>query len=353
MALKRIFGILLVFLFGPGALQAQLEEHLEREIHKIIRFDSEIDFEKTPGLAVGVVLGDSSFFFSFGVASKTDSLPITADMIFEIGELTQVFTAALAVKLSQEGRLDFPALRPYLNHTSGLPRFPPGFGEMEHSEEDPYASFTKSDLRAFLDTREMGASPPRPYQFSNMNYGLIELEIERATGLTFEEALQTELMAPLGLHHTWLAPPEKPSPLFATGYSISGRPAPLWNPAAYQGALGLKSSPADLIRWMQFFLHPSPEWEPVFSELYRDPVPTGIQKRIRMGYGWHLMYPKKKIVVLAHTGSTGGYMAYMALAPQTRTGVVVLANAPYGARGLGMLVLSMLNNGFKTFNGER
>jgi D-alanyl-D-alanine carboxypeptidase len=348
------------FLF---AAEGQVRAHFEREIGKIIAFDAEIDFERTPGLVVGLVWEDSSFLFPYGVASLEDSSAISGEMGFELGELTQVFSSALVMKLAKKGLVDLDApvsvmlgldsidtnagqinLRQCLNHTSGLPRFPPDFGELEHSTEDPYASHSKSHLLGFFKDFEMSSPPPQPYAFSNMNYALLEIALEKALGKPFPEILNEELLLPLALEQTGM---ETDSARFAQGYGQNGKPAPLWNPASHQAAFGLKSTPDDLLAWMHFLLHPSPEWAAVFSELYARPVPTGIRKNTLAGYGWHVFYPKKKVRVLVHTGSTGGYMAYMAIVPETKTGVFVLANSPYGVRGLGILVLGMLNNGWK------
>lgn len=354
-------------LFISFVAQAQPGGDLRREIQKIITFDAEIDFKQTPGLVVGVVLKDSSYIFPFGVRSKEDSVVMNANSLFEIGELTQVFTAAAVVKLSGDGLVDLDSnlaealglevqdtnvraitIRQCLNHTSGLPRFPPLFGEKEFSSEDPYATYSKEDLAVFLTGYSLTEPPPLPYAFSNMNYAFLEMAVEKATGQGLPAILEQELFLPFGMAGTCFSIPEKDTSLFVQGYSQAGRPAPMWNVMSHKGAFGLKSTPADLIRFMQQYLEPAKDWEAVFSELYMDPVPTGIRKNTWMGYGWHLIYPKRKVRVLAHTGSTGGYMAYMAMVPETGTGVLVLANSPYGVRGLGLLVLRMLNNNWKS-----
>lgn len=360
--MRAISCTLLVVIFFLALAQGQVRGHFEREIGKIIAFDAEIDFERTPGLVVGLVWEDSAFLFPYGVASLEDSSSITGDLGFELGEFTQVYTAALVMKLAEKGLVDLGAtvsempgldtidvnagqitLRELLNHTTGLPRFPPDFGELEHSTEDPYANYTKDHLLGFYKGFELSSTPPQPYAFSNLNYALLEMALEKALGKPFPEILNEGLLFPLALDQTTL---ETDSFQFVQGYGQNGKPAPLWNPASHQAAFGLKSTPNDLLRWMYFLLHPSPEWTAVFSELYARPSPTGIRKNTLAGYGWHIFYPKKKVRVLVHTGSTGGYMAYMAIVPETKTGVFVLANSPYGVRGLGLLVLGMLNDGF-------
>lgn len=365
MVFARISCIALGFLLSQKVAQAQAD-HFRREIQKIITFDAEIDFLRTPGLMVGLVLEDTTHFFSFGVASREDSASMEKNSIFEIGELTQVFTAAAVVELSRQGYFDLDSslteflglevrdpgvrkisIRQCLNHTSGLPRYPPFFGEQEFSTEAPYATYSKEDLLNFLMECTLDQPPPLPYGFSNMNYACLELIVEKAGALPFEEIMEKVLFHPFGMDQTRFTIPEKDSARIVQGYNQASKPVSMWNLPSHNGAFGLKSTPEDLTRFMEIFLSPEPGWAPVFSELYRDPVPTGIRKNTRMGLGWHLVYPKKHTRVLVHTGSTAGYMAYMAMAPDTKTGVLVLANSPYGSGGLGLLVLRMINRNWK------
>ena len=257
-------------------------------------------------------MGDSAYVFSYG----REPLPAETEF-FELGELTQVFTAALVVRLAQEGKIDLDEhWKTLLNHCSGLPRYPNG----PEGEKGRFA-------------------------FSNLNYDSLQAVLETALEIPFEEMLRSGLLDPLGLDSTRLELP--PDAFLAQGFNLGGLPAapeePEWGPAAF----GLKSTARDLLRWMRQVLDPKSDWYAVFSELYSAPVPTGIRKNTLMGYGWHVIYPKKRFLVLAHTGATDGHMAWMGLVPQTRTGVFVLANSPHGVRGLGMLVLRMSNNNWK------
>ncbi|MBL0100392.1 MAG: hypothetical protein IPP49_10425 [Saprospiraceae bacterium] len=57
---------------------------LRNEIEKIIRFDTEIDFNKTPGFIISVIDNDSVFHFSFGTKVRKTKQAISKDDIFEI-----------------------------------------------------------------------------------------------------------------------------------------------------------------------------------------------------------------------------------------------------------------------------
>ena len=55
---------------------------------------------RTPGAAVAVVRGGRVVFAKgFGVGSAETGAPVTPDMLFQIGSMTKIFTAALLVTL--------------------------------------------------------------------------------------------------------------------------------------------------------------------------------------------------------------------------------------------------------------
>lgn len=95
---------------------------------------------RVAGLAVAVVQGsDTLLFKSYGKAHLEWDVPMAVDAVFEISSVTKQFTAAAALMLRDEGKLDFEAdlteylpdyptqghripVRRLLDHTSRRPR---------------------------------------------------------------------------------------------------------------------------------------------------------------------------------------------------------------------------------------
>jgi CubicO group peptidase (beta-lactamase class C family) len=70
----------------------------------------ELEETNTPGAAVAVVRGDRVVYArGFGVANVETGAPVTADMLFRIGSVTKMLTAAVLVSLSEEGRIALDA----------------------------------------------------------------------------------------------------------------------------------------------------------------------------------------------------------------------------------------------------
>lgn len=330
----------LFFIQGPSFSQSLLPE-----VQKIVYLDAEMDFRNTPGFLFGIITPDTLEIFSFGVGSLEDSLPIQPEAIFELGELTQVFTATLTQQMESRGLINLDStlsgyldalppdcpcglltLRQLLQHCSGLPRFPPNFGDEEAFPENPYAHFTQSDLLNFCLQWAGPENLPSGYAFSNLNYALLGLALEKAAGQPY-----SQLVSPI-----LPIPSQQPVPGYRGG---TLDPAIPWETGAMKPAIGLRASMGDLLTFLNELS--------IMPQMLDESIPTQIRDNTRMGFGWHVIYPRKKIAVLAHTGATGGHRAYMAFVPATRTGVVSLSNSPYGLQGAEMLILRMLNKNWK------
>ncbi len=359
-------GLLGLLFIGRQPAAGQLCSELRSEILQIIVNETDIRPEDTPGYAVGVVAGDSTCFFGFGSARKDSTLPLRPDHVFEIGGLTTLFTAALLRILESEGTmpLDSPlnhflppewhnpntgalSLRRFLMHTSGLPRLPEGIGKTQRHENDPFADYPPESLGRWFASFEPPEEDP-PYSYSHVNYALLELAAEHATGRPFESLMEEKLFRPLGMEDTgFTLRPEQRARLLP-GYDKGAQPTPPWQFRSFRGALGLKSTAEDLLRFLQILMGVKPHpLTPLLQTLDDDSVETGMRNHTFAGLGWHIIQVRGRFRVWALSGATGGHRAYLACVPQTKTGVLVFANAPHGLDGLGFLTLRLLNHGWR------
>jgi CubicO group peptidase (beta-lactamase class C family) len=155
----------------------------------------------------------------FGRAGPSGEAPSPQTPFF-IGSLTKSFTALAVMQLVEAGKveLDAPAqrylpwfrvadpqasaqmtVRHLLNQTSGLPVLP---GEVALADFDDRPDATERQVRALATlkiTRPIGSK----CEYSNLNYNVLGLIVEVASGESYAEYIQNHILNPLGMSHSY------------------------------------------------------------------------------------------------------------------------------------------------------
>ena len=160
-------------------------------------------------------------FGAFGNSEET--VPLSKSMSLGIGSNTKTFTAALIFRLIEEGQLSIDdnlndllpekinaningsiTVKQLLNHSSGL------FDPINDNDDFINSVFTNPSYTYSID--EYLAKVLVPYfvngtshSYSNTNFILLGLIIEKKSGKTYHEYLREEILAPLNLSHTFLS----------------------------------------------------------------------------------------------------------------------------------------------------
>ncbi|WP_166134005.1 serine hydrolase domain-containing protein [Nocardioides ochotonae] len=321
------------------------------------------------GAVVGVTAGGVSRVWQRG------PLPDGAGSIFEIGSVTKTFTALLLADLAREGVvvLEDPVaaylpvappvvgrpitLEDLATHHSGLPRLPAGMtgpaltgrgGALDR--RDPYAHLDEAAMTEALRLTTPTGPPGERFSYSNFGAGLLGWALARRLSTTYDALVAQRLTGPLGLHDTWIDPPAEARRRVATGHGWWGREAHPWHLAGLAGAGGLRSTAADLLRFLA-----------VFAEGAAGPLAAAAAAttrarhevgRLEAGLGWLRMpagrAPKRlglSETVLFHDGGTGGFRSFAGLAPATGAAAVVLSARARGISGTGFRVLAAATGG--------
>lgn len=280
--------------------------------------------------------------------------------LFEIGSLTKTFTALLLADglVREEWALDTPVrellpggvdvpsrdggqitLQHLATHTSGLPRSPGGLGLRDHlaylrTGADPYAELTQDDvLREIAGTRlarRPGKGRPR---YSNLGYGLLGTAMTTATGLDFGTLVRDRICGPLGMPDTvvddQLTADQRQRT--AVGHRSRRRTAEPWPLRGIPGAGALRSTAADMVKFLEAQVDP-PDTELGEAVRLTHATPPGGPRE--MGLGWHRAGPR----TLWHNGGTGGFRSMAIITPDTRVVTLSLVNqtraADYGTSRL-------------------
>ncbi|WP_254390535.1 serine hydrolase [Streptomyces sp. AC550_RSS872] len=215
---------------------------------------NEIVAQGTPGVIVQVRDAYGVWNGRAGAGDTASGRPRSAHERFRIASVTKTFTAVVLLKLEAEGKLSLDdsvahwlpgvvrgkgyrpeniTLRHLLNHTSGIFDYnmDQGFRARYAGDEFERNRHVRWSPRELVDIAlahppkfqpEQGSRPGKPgrWDYSDTNYILAGMVIERATGRTYGQAVERLVINPLGLLGTSVPglSPELPSP-HATHYS--------------------------------------------------------------------------------------------------------------------------------------
>jgi CubicO group peptidase (beta-lactamase class C family) len=318
----------------------------------------------TPGLAVALVYhGQVVWAAGYGVADRTTGQPVTAATRFQAASLSKPVTAWGVLRLVEAGRigLDEPVVghlrrwrpppsrfdadgltvRRLLSHTAGLSVH----GYVGQTSDRPLPSIEASLSGETGDgfPVELLAAPGRGWLYSGGGYSVLQLLVEELTGRPFVDYLQAEVLEPLGMTASsfqWSRTFETARPHDANGRAI---PDFVF---AEQAAAGLVTTAPDLARFLAAALA-SPRGEPggrgvlspagVRLALTAAPATEG---RWGLGYGLGLTPGGDRLAY--HEGANRGWRAGLALLPNRRSGIALLANGDAGSAPIDAVVQQWL-----------
>jgi len=298
-----------------------------------------------PGCVMGVAIaGAPMVTAAYGLADLEHPDPLTPASVLETGSLAKQFTAAAMMLLVQDGKLtldddirrylpEMPdygtsiTIRHLLTHTSGLREQ----WSLLALAGDPPGTQVHS-LATILDlaSRQKGLNfkPGAEFLYTNTNYALSGVIIERVSGRTLQQFTEQRLFQPLGMTHTrWREDFRTVVPGRATAYAPAGEGflanMPFTN---VYGNGGLLTTVGDLLRWNAFLDKPSdlPGGQDLVTALQtpgrlRDgsPLEYGLGLEITRDHGRRLV---------SHSGSTGGYKTWLGRYPDQGISIAVMCN---------------------------
>ncbi|MFE5853018.1 serine hydrolase domain-containing protein [Streptomyces sp. NPDC056500] len=199
-----------------AALQKVIEDQVERG--------------GIPGVLASVRDGDRVWRGDAGVADVRTGKERGDHDRFRIGSITKTFVATVILKLEAEGRLDLDdtvekwlpgmvsgnghnggkvSIRQLLNHTSGISSYTanPEFGDTYLTKgflKNRYYRHSPENLVGWAMGSAPDFAPGTGWSYSNTNYILAGLIIEKTTGGSYEQAVKDRILRPLGLRNTSL-----------------------------------------------------------------------------------------------------------------------------------------------------
>jgi CubicO group peptidase (beta-lactamase class C family) len=260
------------------------------------------------------------------------------DLVYPLGSISKMFTAAAVHRLAERGDVDLEApvaqylpdwpsawravrVHQLLGHTSGIPDFwlvPDAAALLS----DPTAR--AADLARVIARMPLQFEPGSRFSYSNTAYHAAARVIERRTGLSYDAFLARELFAPLGLtsmHHCRGDAGEMPGHVLRDD---EAQPIAAENYETARGDGGLCGSARDLARWFQAMatgpLTRGPSWG-----TYTSPQRLADGTHVPYGHGISLR-PLVTHQKLGHHGAMAGHSGMVAWYRDRNLVIVVLAS---------------------------
>jgi CubicO group peptidase (beta-lactamase class C family) len=308
------------------------------------------------GAIVAVSLHGHRYFFSYGKATDAGT-PFTRDTLVEIGSCTKTFTTTLlALAINRNQIVPDAAAQKYMpngytlraqrltplelaDFTSGMPDDPTNLPRAPERHSIEY--YTVKDFLTWASNYEPRTHLPAPYRYSNAGIGLLSYLVATATGKTWEDQVNSEILQPLGMADTSLRPTPEQQNRLAQGHTRAGQNAPHWPVFAWYAAGGLRSTAHDMISFGEANLgHNEVNGKPVSAELItamqlaQKPIytmPNGSNKQAmawvnNMGGGNPNLHP-----VIVKNGGTSGFGTVIAINP-TKDAAIFIGMNQVGAQ---------------------
>src|SRR5215211_3709986 len=323
----------------------EIDAHIERQMERL----------NVPGATLAIVEDDKIVHLrGFGQARPGGEAP-TPQTPFFIGSLTKSFTALAVMQLVEDGKVELDApvqrylpwfrvadprafaqitVRHLLNQTSGLPQLS-GLRPLVDFDDSPGASERQARaLSTLVLSRPVGSA----WEYSNMNYNLLGLIVEVASGESYEAYVQEYIFAPLQMTHSYTSQAEARENGMAVGhrywFAIPFAEPNLPMPRGSLAGGELISSSEDMARYLIAHLNEGRyDNTQILSAAGMDELhhPAVDAKAMgisfgQYGMGW-IIEETGRTKIVWHAGTCPDFFAYMAILPEQEKGVILLVNA--------------------------
>lgn len=310
-----------------------------------------------PGLCLLVIKdGKTIKEKAYGVSNIETKRPTQLTDRFDMGSIGKTFTATMIMQLVNEKKInldqkvidilpDFPVkwesttVRQLVSHQSGIPdyAFMPGIGLNDTYEQK---AWTDQVYKAELDF-----PTGRLYQYSNSNFVILGLIIEKVTGKPYKQAAQERIFTPAGMTDTGFKEAGKGLParstagyFFIDGKLEDGGPGGT-SPTPSDG--GEFTTVYDLQRWRNAVVSGKVLPGSMVKQMQ---TPSLVASGRKTGYGLGWMTANVEgSPQITHGGNSVGFSGTLFTLPKQKIEVYMLCNLyPVGGDGFALNLVKLL-----------
>jgi len=335
----RLATLILACSCARANAQTQLPTEMQQKIDKVA--SDALAKTGVPSASVAVVRdGQIAYLHAYGHARLDPETPAKPEMRYSIGSISKQFTAAAILLLQEDGKLSLDdkvgkfvpnltranevTIRQLLSHTSGYQDYWP---------QDYVMPMMLHPVTAekILDTwgrKPLDFEPGTKWQYSNTNYVIAGVIVEKISGEPLLQFLQQKIFAPLNMKSVADTDKTKLGDTDPTGYLRYAlgppRPAPREGSGWLFAAGELAMPVEDLAKWdisiiNQKLMKPASYQEFETEVLLKNGLGTryglGVDVRSELGHR-----------SLSHSGEVSGFTSDNLVFPDERVAVIVLTN---------------------------
>lgn len=328
--------ILFLFVFCSNRLISQLNSQVEQFMSASVSHDY---FSGTILIAKD---GKILLTKAYGKANIEHNVSNDVNTVFLIGSLTKQFTSMAIMQLVEKGKLKVNdpisihldkcpkiwepiTIKQLLTHTSGIfntSRLP------DWDEKHSKMAYTPKELLNLIKDKPLQFIPGQKHKYSNTNYHILGLIIEKISGMSYCNYLNEFIFKPLQMKYTGQYNATTIIPNFAKGYYTKLNNfvhAPYMNIDLSFSSGALYSTVGDMLLWDQALYT-----DKLISEKHLEEIFTPFIDNY--GYGWEIRekFGKKTI---GHSGSINGFSSYLLRFPSEKITIIVLSNSDKASAG--------------------
>jgi len=319
--------------------QSSIAPDLQAKVDKAAQ--EVLAYTAVPSASVAVVLdGKLAYVHAYGNARLQPATPARTEMRYSIGSISKQFTAAAILLLQEDGKLSLDdkvakyipdltranevSIRQLLSHTSGYQDYWP----QDYVPPFMLQPITAQKILDLWARKPLDFDPGTKWQYSNTNYVIAGLIIEKVSGMPLLQFLQQRVFSPLGMKSVANIDQEKLGDTDATGYMRYAlgplRVAPKEGKGWLFAAGELAMPAADLARWDIAIID-----RQLLKPASYDEFETEVRLKNGLGtqYGLGLdVLSQTDRRALAHGGEVSGFTTENIVFPDDRAAVLVLTN---------------------------
>jgi D-alanyl-D-alanine carboxypeptidase len=352
--MKMICRLIIIFLFINN-VQAQTAQ-ITRVQHLLDSLQVAGNF---PGMSMAFVGADNTAVsLVAGYNDKEKAIKLkTTDMLMQ-GSVGKTYVSAIAMQLIQQKKLNldekvstylgsyswfsripnaaYITIRMIMNHTSGVMRYEFKEQFTKDLTANPGKSWKPEELLSYILDEKASFPAGEGWEYSDTNYILLGMIIEKLTGATYYNLLRKNLLEPLRLQHT-AASDKRKLPGLSQGYAgdknefggkdkvIDEEGNFIINPQFEWTGGGIYSTTTDLAQWGKY-LYEGKAFDSTLLPMMLNGVPAKLGRDTKYGLGVILRNTPIG-VAHGHSGFFPGYMTEMLYFPNYRLCVALQVNS--------------------------